>query len=83
MFSLAGDVFLMLPRDAFVAGLAAFLVAHVCYVVGFWTDPPAAVAMLVASVVVVIAVAPIARTRPARAGERTARCGRRSRSTWW
>lgn len=32
--SLAGDVFLMLPRDLFVAGLASFLVAHVAYVGG-------------------------------------------------
>ena len=62
VFSLLGDVLLMLPRDAFVAGLAAFLVAHVCYVVGFWTDPPAAIAMVIASIVVVLAVAPIART---------------------
>jgi uncharacterized membrane protein YhhN len=48
VFSLAGDVFLMLPRDAFVPGLAAFLVAHVCYVIGFWTDPPGGVALLLA-----------------------------------
>ncbi|MEP6623518.1 MAG: lysoplasmalogenase [Acidimicrobiia bacterium] len=34
MLSLAGDVFLMLPTDAFVAGLSAFLLAHVAYVVG-------------------------------------------------
>lgn len=33
--SLAGDVFLMLPSDAFVAGLASFLLAHVAYIVGF------------------------------------------------
>lgn len=32
--SLAGDVFLMLPADRFVAGLASFLLAHVAYVVG-------------------------------------------------
>ena len=32
--SLAGDVFLMLPSDRFVAGLAAFLLAHVAYVIG-------------------------------------------------
>ena len=32
--SLAGDVFLMLPTDAFVPGLASFLLAHVAYVVG-------------------------------------------------
>jgi uncharacterized membrane protein YhhN len=32
--SLAGDVFLMLPEDRFVPGLAAFLLGHVAYVVG-------------------------------------------------
>ena len=35
LFSTAGDVFLMLPRDRFVAGLASFLVAHLCYVWAF------------------------------------------------
>lgn len=35
VLSLAGDVFLMLPADLFVAGLAAFLLAHVAYIVGF------------------------------------------------
>ena len=34
VLSLTGDVFLMLPDDRFVAGLAAFLLAHVAYVVG-------------------------------------------------
>jgi len=34
VLSLAGDVFLMLPRDVFVAGLAAFLLGHVAYIVG-------------------------------------------------
>jgi uncharacterized membrane protein YhhN len=33
--SLAGDVFLMLPRDRFTAGLVSFLVAHVFYVFAF------------------------------------------------
>jgi uncharacterized membrane protein YhhN len=33
--SLAGDVLLMLPRDRFVAGLGAFLLAHLCYIVAF------------------------------------------------
>ena len=33
--SLLGDVFLMLPMDVFVAGLASFLLAHIAYVVGF------------------------------------------------
>ncbi|KAF1718220.1 hypothetical protein CSC74_04870 [Pseudoxanthomonas yeongjuensis] len=35
LFSLAGDVFLMLPGDWFVSGLASFLLAHLCYVVAF------------------------------------------------
>ena len=34
VLSLAGDVFLMLPGDLFVPGLASFLLAHVAYVVG-------------------------------------------------
>ena len=32
--ALVGDVLLMLPRDRFVGGLVAFLLAHVAYVVG-------------------------------------------------
>jgi uncharacterized membrane protein YhhN len=35
VFSLAGDVLLMLPRDRFVAGLVAFLVAHLLYIRAF------------------------------------------------
>lgn len=39
--SLAGDVFLMLRRERlFLAGLVAFLLAHVCYVVGFNSTLP-------------------------------------------
>ena len=34
LLSLAGDVLLMLRHDLFVAGLGAFLLAHVAYVVG-------------------------------------------------
>ena len=30
LFSLAGDVLLMLPSDRFLAGLLSFLAAHVC-----------------------------------------------------
>jgi uncharacterized membrane protein YhhN len=33
-FCLAGDVFLMLPRDLFVPGLASFLVGHVAFIGG-------------------------------------------------
>jgi uncharacterized membrane protein YhhN len=35
---LAGDVFLMLPRDMFVAGLASFLVGHVLFIAAFIDD---------------------------------------------
>ena len=35
VFSLAGDVFLMLPRNLFVYGLASFLCAHIAYFVAF------------------------------------------------
>jgi uncharacterized membrane protein YhhN len=34
VLALAGDVFLMVPRDLFLAGLGAFLLAHVAYAVG-------------------------------------------------
>jgi uncharacterized membrane protein YhhN len=37
LFSLAGDVFLMLPRDRFREGLASFFAAHVCYIAAFTT----------------------------------------------
>ena len=36
--SLVGDVFLMLPRDGFVAGLLSFLVAHLFYIAAFTLD---------------------------------------------
>lgn len=35
LFSLGGDVFLMLPGDYFIPGLASFLVAHVFYIALF------------------------------------------------
>jgi uncharacterized membrane protein YhhN len=35
VFSLAGDVFLMLPSDRFVAGLVSFLIAHLFYIAAF------------------------------------------------
>ncbi len=34
-FSLLGDIFLMLPRDRFVPGLASFLIAHLFYAGAF------------------------------------------------
>jgi uncharacterized membrane protein YhhN len=52
---LAGDILLMLPRERFVAGLAAFLVAHVLFAIGFLVpgDLALAAAVLGSAVVVV------------------------------
>lgn len=61
VLSLAGDVFLMLPRDAFVPGLAAFLVGHVAYIGGLRVDPPSVAALGVAALPLLVAAATIGR----------------------
>jgi uncharacterized membrane protein YhhN len=61
IFSLTGDVLLMLPQDLFVPGLAAFLIGHLCYLVGFWTHGPSGFALAIAIVVVAALVAPLGR----------------------
>jgi len=38
--SLAGDIVLMLPRDRFLGGLLAFLLAHWCYIAAFVVVAP-------------------------------------------
>ena len=38
IFSLIGDIFLMLPKDRFVAGLVSFLLAHISYLIAFAGD---------------------------------------------
>jgi uncharacterized membrane protein YhhN len=53
LFSLAGDVFLMMPRDRFVRGLASFLVAHVFYIAAFWPEGTRAPSLWVGAVLVV------------------------------
>lgn len=41
VFSMIGDVLLMLPREQFIGGLVAFLIGHVCYIIGFnFKAPP-------------------------------------------
>lgn len=35
LFSLAGDIFLMLPTDRFISGLVSFLFAHLFYIAAF------------------------------------------------
>ena len=51
IFSLAGDVFLMLPGERFfVPGLVSFLLAHVCYIIGLnptWPPLPALIPLLI------------------------------------
>lgn len=48
VFSLAGDVFLMLPRDRFLAGLGSFFMAHLCYIVAFYSgmDLPGSILLI-------------------------------------
>jgi uncharacterized membrane protein YhhN len=58
--SLAGDVLLMLPVDAFIAGLAAFLVGHVLFVAGFWSHGPSGAAFAIVLVAVVAVLSPVA-----------------------
>lgn len=59
---LAGDVFLMLPRDRFVPGLVAFLGGHLCYTAGFASTGRAdAVAAIVGVAVVGAAVVGVGR----------------------
>jgi uncharacterized membrane protein YhhN len=55
IFSLAGDVFLMLPgRRFFVPGLVSFLLAHVCYIVGLNPTLPPLPALVPLVIVAVI-----------------------------
>lgn len=35
IFSLVGDIFLLLSMRIFIYGLAAFLLSHICYLIGF------------------------------------------------
>ncbi|WP_315388117.1 lysoplasmalogenase [uncultured Stenotrophomonas sp.] len=53
-FSCIGDIALMLPFDAFVPGLIAFLLAHVCYIVAFRAGFRAGKGLLLASVLLAL-----------------------------
>ncbi len=61
--SLAGDVFLMLPKERFIEGLASFFVAHLAYIVAFVLAADsfvgAAIGALIASVALAIIGRPI------------------------
>ncbi len=57
ILSLAGDIFLMLSRDMFVAGLGSFLLAHLAYVAGFLQAPMTSLAVVgVAGALIGVAV---------------------------
>ena len=51
--SLAGDVFLMLPRDLFLPGLVSFFFAHVAYIVTFAPDVELSAPWIVTAIVLV------------------------------
>lgn len=55
-WSLIGDVFLMLPRDRFVPGLASFLLAHVAYIVAFASGTPLGTVPAVLALLLIAAV---------------------------
>lgn len=55
IFSLTGDVLLVLPREKFIPGLIAFFLAHVCYLIGFSVYGPVInLAVVILAVVVFI-----------------------------
>ena len=58
-FSLVGDIFLMVPGDRFIGGVAAFLVAHLAYIVGFRVVETSPIGLAIGAVVVVVFVATI------------------------
>lgn len=58
-FGLVSDVFLMLPRDLFVAGLGAALVEHLAYIAGFRTRNLHIGLLLVAAFIAVVTTAAI------------------------
>jgi uncharacterized membrane protein YhhN len=55
LFSLVGDIALMLPREQFILGLAAFLVAQLAYIIGFNASlPPLNLASLALALMVAL-----------------------------
>ncbi len=74
VFSLGGDVFLMLPERWFIAGLVSFLIGHIAYVVGLGLAPTSTAGLAVGLAVVVASAATVGRSivTTVRAGSHTA-----------
>ena len=74
---LLGDVFLMLPHDLFVPGLASFLLGHLAYVGGFLADGVVTTRLGIGILVVTVAIAVIGTTilRFVRSGPEPAMAG--------
>jgi uncharacterized membrane protein YhhN len=68
---LLGDIFLMLPQDLFVPGLASFLLGHIAYVVGMHVDGVDGMRLAIGLLVVAIALALVGNRilRAVRAGD--------------
>jgi uncharacterized membrane protein YhhN len=58
-FSLLGDVFLMLPSDRFIAGVAAFFTAHIAYIVGLRVGEAGALNLIIGALAVAVYAAVI------------------------
>jgi uncharacterized membrane protein YhhN len=56
VLSLAGDVFLMLPRDLFVAGLASFLLGHLAYIGGLWSMGTSGAGLAIGAAIIAVAL---------------------------
>ncbi len=60
-FCIAGDVFLMLPKDAFIPGLASFAVGQILFTVSFATGETTASRLVIGLVVAIPLAAVLAR----------------------
>jgi uncharacterized membrane protein YhhN len=56
LFSLAGDVFLMLPKDRFIFGLVSFLIAHVFYIGAFTYEAGLSFTVWITGIILLIGI---------------------------
>jgi alkenylglycerophosphocholine/alkenylglycerophosphoethanolamine hydrolase len=61
VFSLAGDIFLLWADRLFVAGLASFLIGHICYIIGFFVGGVTPLGIAFGLVAVAVAMAALGR----------------------